>query len=222
MPEVKLIAAAPPEFPRLVTIPDPFPMVVVLLEVKVVKAPEPAVVAPTETKLATPPEVMLQLSSVKERPVVDDEPMAMVLAIAPVPMFTALAFVAPVPMLIVSAPVPVPRLMVLVTESVVPMFKVVAAPAKLTVVAVALTRLNVVAAVTISPPSTARSLVTPNPPAVLIEPVEPEVESVASLCLRIPAVISIALFAVDAPLAVSNKAVFVFVVPVLVTEMARP
>ena len=86
----------------------------------------------------------------------------------------------------------------------------------------ALIRLKVVAAVTISPQSTARSLVIPTPPKVLIEPVEPEVESVASLCLRSPAVISIALFAVDALEAVSNKDVFVFVVPVLVTLIAKP
>src|SRR3989344_3374088 len=68
-----------------------------------------------------------------------------------------------------------------------PIFKVVAAPPMFSVVAVALIRLKVVAAVTMSPPSTAKSLVTPNPPRVLIEPVLPEVESVVFATVIKPA-----------------------------------
>lgn len=98
------MAVAPPELPILVIIPEPFPMVVVLLEVKVVNAPDPAVVAPTETKLAAPAVVTDQSASVMETPVAEDEPMAMVLATAPVPILIVLALL-PVPKLTVPVEV---------------------------------------------------------------------------------------------------------------------
>lgn len=60
------------------------------------------------------------------------------------PIVMASAPVAPVPMLIVSAPVPVPTLIVLVTESVVPIFNVVAAPPRERVVTVELNSVPVV------------------------------------------------------------------------------
>ena len=55
VPVVKFIAVAPPLLPRLVIMPEPLPMVVVLLEVKVVKAPLDAEDAPIEVPSIVPP-----------------------------------------------------------------------------------------------------------------------------------------------------------------------
>ena len=144
VPDVMLIAAAPPEFPREVTIPDPLPMVVVLLDVSVVKAPEPGVLVPTDTKLAAPAVVTFQLSSVIDTPVDEAEPMVIVLATASDPIVIVFALVPPSPIWMVSAPVPVPKLMVRVTESVVPRFSVVAAPPSEREVVVVLKRATVI------------------------------------------------------------------------------
>ena len=163
VPVVCLVSMSTFEVPVLmerVSAPESSPKVVVPVVVRVVKAPEPAVVAPTETKFAAPAAVIFQLSSVIETVVAEVEPMAMVLATAPVAMLTVLAVVAPVPMLMVSAPVPVPKLMVLVTESVVPKLRVVAAPPKDSVVTVVLNKVPVVVVEVISAevaPLTARS-----------------------------------------------------------------
>lgn len=140
--------------PKVLVVDEPVPRVVLPLEVSVVKAPVPAVPAPTLTKLAAPAAVTFQLLSVMETVVEEALPMVMVLATASLPMVMVLAVVPPSPMWMVSAFVPVPRLMVLVTL-VDPRFKVVAA----------LARLNVEAVVVIFPPLTARS-----PAAVRLTP----------------------------------------------------
>jgi len=112
-----LIAAAPPELPREVIIPDPLPMVVVLFDVRVVNAPVPAVVAPTDTKFATPPVVTLQLSSVIETPVAAEPPMVIVSA-PPFPKIMVSAPVEPRVMVVAEVPVMVVALVVRVPEAV--------------------------------------------------------------------------------------------------------
>ena len=102
------MAAAPPALPIPVIMPEPLPMVVVLLEVKVVKAPEPAVVPPTATKLATPTPVTDHWASAKTRSPVEALPIVMVPPLVPVPILVALdpeALILVVPR-IVSPPVP--------------------------------------------------------------------------------------------------------------------
>ena len=103
-------------------------------------------------------------------------------------MLSVIAFPKVTSPLAVNAPVMAVVALFRVTVPVAaPILKVVAAPPMFSVVAVALIRLKVVAAVTMSPPSTAKSLVTPNPPRVLIEPVLPEVESVVFATVIKPA-----------------------------------
>jgi hypothetical protein len=59
---------------------------------------------------------ILQLLSVMDTPVAEEEPIAMVFATAPVPILTVFAFVAPPAILTVVAPVPAPSATILVPD----------------------------------------------------------------------------------------------------------
>ena len=98
--------------PKVLVVFMPVARVVLPEDVRVVKAPEPAVPAPIETKFATPASVTDQLLSVIETPVAITSPMVIVLACVLLPMAMVLTAAPVLPILIISAEASVPMLIV--------------------------------------------------------------------------------------------------------------